>query len=127
MLILINDNNLFVNEVERNILYHLAILVSLETILVRDYSIPAMIVSLPCRYNLAYANLKGLQTFASQLPTYTNVALHSEIQKFLPILTVNANKQNPLYLGMMHNRIAMSTVNLWEGYNDTGNVQGSTI
>ena len=124
MLILINDNNIFINGFERNVFNYGVIMGIIEHILIKDYCIPAMhvggqlrtetVVPIPCGHLFSINGLMKL-------------VITAEINKILYILQQNASLSNLIYITIYHGRIALTNQCNGSKHNDTGNVCPTAI
>ena len=120
MLILINDNNIFINGFERNTFNYGVIMGIIEHILVKNYSIPSMHVGgslngtvvqgIPCGHLFSNNGLLSL-------------VLHAEINRVLPLLQQNAVNANVTYVTIFNNRIALTSNPSGSIYNGSGGIQ----
>lgn len=101
MLILINDNNIFIDGLVRSEYNYRLILNTLEYILVKEYSLPTIHQKLDDHTQLMH------------LTPITRAAIHAEINRLLPMLATNANYSNLLYIGILNERIAIANQNIW--------------
>ena len=105
MLILINDNNIFINGLERNVFNTGIVMSVLEHILVKNYCIPAMCIG-------GYLNGMEIKPIPCghlfQAGGHLSVVLNAEINKVLTLLQQNASQSNILYITILNGRIAMT-------------------
>lgn len=106
MLILINDNNIFINGLDRNGFNTGVVMGILEYILVKNYCIPTMCIG---------GYLKGMEIkpiacgHLFQAGGHLSVVLNAEINKVLTLLQQNASQSNILYITILNGRIAMTS------------------
>lgn len=105
MLILINDNNIFINGIECNVFNTGIVMGILEHILVKNYCIPTMCIG-------GYLNGMEIKPITCghlfQAGGHLSVVLNAEINKVLTLLQQNASQSNILYITILNGRIAMT-------------------
>ena len=120
MLILINDNNIFINGFERNTFNYGVIMGVIEHILVKNYSIPSihiggflngeLVQGIPCGHLFSVNGILLL-------------VINAEINRVLPLLQQNAVNAEVVYVTIFNNRLALTNNTYWSLADGSGGIQ----
>lgn len=120
MLILINDNNIFINGFERNTFNYGVIMGVIEHILVKNYSIPSIHIGGYLNGNAVQGISCGHLFSANGLLT---LVINTEINRVLPLLQQNAVNAEVVYVTIFNNRLALTNNPNWSIPNGSGGIQ----
>ena len=119
MLILINDNNIFINGFERNTFNYGVIMGVIEHILVKNYSIPSIHIGGYLNGNAVQGISCGHLFSANGLLT---LVINAEINRVLPLLQQNAVNAEVVYVTIFNNRLTLTNNPNWSIPNGSGGI-----